>query len=34
MVNINIGGGFCSSLFLIFLVLKLTKVINWSWFKS
>lgn len=25
------GGGFLSILFLVFLVLKLTDVINWSW---
>ena len=29
--DINIGGGFFSTLFFIFLILKLTKVINWSW---
>ena len=25
------GTSFCNLLFLVFLVLKLTKVINWSW---
>jgi hypothetical protein len=30
--NTNAGGiGFCGALFLVFLVLKLTNVINWSW---
>ena len=28
---INVGGGLCNMLFITFLVLKLTKVIDWSW---
>ena len=28
---INIGGGLSNMLFITFLVLKLTKVIDWSW---
>lgn len=30
--SVTVGGtSFCNLLFLVFLVLKLTKVINWSW---
>jgi phosphoglycerol transferase MdoB-like AlkP superfamily enzyme len=29
--SINIGGGLGNMLFITFLVLKLTKVIDWSW---
>ena len=31
MGDINIRGGTSSTLFIVFLVLKLTKVIDWSW---
>lgn len=30
-MNKSNGIGFCGTLFLIFLILKLCKVINWSW---
>lgn len=30
-MKVHINAGFCTTLFLIFLVLKLTKVITWSW---
>ena len=30
-VNINCGGGICMTLFIVFLVLKLTNTIAWSW---
>lgn len=30
-VRVQIGPGFLGSLFIAFLVLKLTKVIDWSW---
>lgn len=30
-INIEIGGEFCSLLGLIFITLKLTGFINWSW---
>ena len=30
-VSINFGGGFCGLLTVAFIVLKLCKVINWSW---
>ncbi len=29
--NVNIGGGFCGLLTIAFIVLKLCKVITWSW---
>lgn len=29
--NVQVGPGFCGSLFITFLVLKLTHVIDWSW---
>jgi len=31
MVNSSSGIGFCGTLFIVFLVLKLCKVITWSW---
>jgi len=31
MTEIKIGTGFGSTLFIVFLVLKLTEVIDWSW---
>lgn len=29
--NSNIGMGFCELLAIVFIVLKLCKIINWSW---
>ena len=29
--SVTVGPGFCSLLFMVFLVLKLTGVIHWSW---
>jgi membrane protein YdbS with pleckstrin-like domain len=29
--EIKIGRRFCSTLFIVFLILKLTKTINWTW---
>lgn len=31
IININQGVGFCEALFFIFLTLKLTNYIDWSW---
>ena len=30
-VSFSCGGGICSTLFIVFLILKLVGVINWSW---
>lgn len=31
-ISINIGGGFCGLLTIVFIVLKLIGKIDWSWF--
>jgi len=30
-VELGCGGGLCTTLFVVFLVLKLTRLIDWSW---